>query len=90
MTKELTEQEKIWYNNWVKRITNDSGKCIRPQYNVIEKVGDWSLLCDIHVIGDRAVHEFRVEKLSYLIELYPGISLEEAKEQFKDIVRNDY
>lgn len=71
-------------------ITDDYGEALLPQYRVIEQRGNWRLLYDQHVVGEKARHEFRIVKIPHDILLYPGISLEEAKRRFEEIIENDY
>ena len=70
-------------------ITDDHGKATSPQYRVIERRGNWLLLFDIHVVGNLARHEFRIQKLRHDIALYPEITLEEAKKRFTEKVEAD-
>lgn len=90
MKTPLIEQELEWIKNHDHRITDDYGRPTRPPYTVVAKDGMWTLLCAIHVVGDKAVHEFIVEKCTNRIQIYPGVSLEEATKRFKEIVANDY
>lgn len=70
-------------------ITDDNGKAVLPQFRVIEQRGKWFLLADIHVLGNLAMHEFRIQKLTHDIALYPGITLDEAKKRFFEKVEAD-
>jgi hypothetical protein len=70
-------------------ITDDNGQATSPQYRVIERRGNWLLLFDIHVVGNLARHEFRIQKLRHDIALYPEITLEEAKKRFTEKVEAD-
>lgn len=70
-------------------ITDDNGKPLRPQYRVIEQIGNWYLLYDQHQSGEAVRHEFRIQKLRHDIALYPGISLAEAQKRFRELVEAD-
>lgn len=63
-------------------ITDDYGVATTPQYRVLEQRGNWFLLYDQQVVGNKVVHEFRIQKLKHDIYLYPGISLQDAKRIF--------
>jgi hypothetical protein len=70
-------------------ITDDHGKAIHDQRRVVEQKGNWQLIYDQHQIGNKVVHEFRIQKLRHDIALYPGITLEEAKQRFLEKVEAD-
>lgn len=70
-------------------ITDDHGQANLKQYRVIEQVGNWYLLYDQYQIGNHAHHEFRIQKLKHDIALYPGISLSEAQQRFREKVGED-
>jgi hypothetical protein len=70
-------------------ITDDHGKAIHDQRRVVEQKGNWKLIYDQHQIGNKVVHEFRIQKLRHDIVLYPGITLEEAKQRFSEKVEAD-
>ena len=70
-------------------ITDDNGQALRPQYRVIEQIGNWHLLYDQLQSGDTVRHEFRIQKLRHDIALYPGISLAEAQKRFRERVEAD-
>lgn len=71
-------------------ITDDHGQATLKQYRVIEQIGNWYLLYDQHQIGNHAHHEFRIQKLKHDIALYPGISLSEAQQRFREKVKEDH
>ena len=70
-------------------ITDDHGKALLPQYQVIEQRGNWLLLYDQLRNGEAVRHEFRIQKLRHNIALYPGISLAEAQKRFRERVEAD-
>lgn len=70
-------------------ITDDYGQAMRPQYRVIEQCGKWVLLYDQHQLGKVVRHEFRIQKLTHDIALYPGITLAEAQKRFREKVEAD-
>jgi hypothetical protein len=72
-----------------KPLTDDHGKALLPQYQVIEQQGRWQLIYDQHQIGNTVQHEFRILKLRHDISIYPGISLIEAKKWFRERVESD-
>jgi hypothetical protein len=57
-----------------------------PEMQVVESIGNWHLLYDQHVVGDTCVHEFRIQRITNDIALYPGITLEEAIRRFRERV----
>ena len=79
-----TQQEKMM------PITDDNGQALRPQYQVIERQGNWFLLYDQRQLGNSVRHEFRIQKLQHDIMLYPGITLAEAQRRFQEKVESDY
>lgn len=70
-------------------ITDDHGKAIHDQRRVVEQKGNWQLIYDQYQIGNKVVHEFRIQKLRHDIVLYPGITIEEAKQRFSEKVEAD-
>ena len=70
-------------------ITDDHGQALRPQYRVIEQQGQWQLLYDQHQVGETVRHEFRIQKMTHDIALYPGITLAEAQKRFREKVEAD-
>ena len=84
----LAEPEQAEQQNTMP-ITDDNGKALRPQYQVVEQRGNWFLLYDQHQIGNTVRHAFRIEKLQHNILLYPGISLAEAKKRFHEKMEAD-
>jgi hypothetical protein len=72
-----------------KPLTDDHGKALLPQYQVIEQHGRWQLVYNQHQIGNWMRHEFRILKLRHDIELYPDISLIEAQKRFRERVESD-
>ena len=82
--KQALKQEKTM------PITDDHGKAIHDQRQVVEQRGNWRLIYDKHQIGNTVHHEFRIQKLRYDIALYPGISLAEAKKRFAEKVEADH
>ena len=79
-----TQQEKMM------PITDDNGQALRPQYQVIERQGNWFLLYDQRQLGNSVRHEFRIQKLQHDIMLCPGITLAEAQRRFQEKVESDY
>ena len=71
-------------------ITDDHGQALRPQYRVIEQQGQWQLLYDQHQVGEAVRHEFRIQKMTHDIALYPGITLAEAQKRFREKVEADH
>ena len=71
-------------------ITDDHGQALRPQYRVIEQHGQWQLLYDQHQVGETVRHEFRIQKMTHDIALYPGITLAEAQKRFREKVEADH
>lgn len=84
--REAMEQQK---ENTIP-ITDDHGQANLKQYRVIEQVGNWCLLYDQHQIGNHVHHEFRIQKLKHDIALYPGVSLSEAQQRFREKVKEDH
>lgn len=70
-------------------VTNDHGAAKVKQYRVIKSVGKWHLVADIHVIGDTAVHEFRIQRITHDIQIYPGASLDYALGRFDEIAARE-
>ena len=70
-------------------ITDDHGKALLPQYQVIEQSGNWLLLYDQMQDGEKVRHEFRIQKLRHDVALYPGITLAEAQKRFRERVEAD-
>lgn len=70
-------------------ITDDHGKALLPQYQVIEQRGNWVLLYDQMQDGEKVRHEFRIQKLRHDVALYPGITLAEAQKRFRERVEAD-
>ena len=70
-------------------ITDDHGKALLPQYQVIEQSGNWLLLYDQMRVGEKVRHEFRIQKLRHDVALYPGITLAEAQKRFRERVEAD-
>ncbi len=70
-------------------ITDDHGKALHDQRRIIEQRGKWRLIYDQHQIGNTVHHEFRIQKLTNDIVLYPGITLDEAKKRFAEKVEAD-
>ncbi len=70
-------------------LTDDHGKALHDQRRVIDQRGKWRLIYDQHQIGDTVHHEFRIQKLTHDIVLYPGITLDEAKKRFAEKVEAD-
>ena len=68
------------------RRTDDCGKPVKNQMRVIEQRGKWFLLYDQHVVGNKVNHEFRIQKCTHDIALYPGITLQEATTRFLEKV----
>ena len=89
--KPLTEDEILAEQAEKKKmpITDDHGKAIHDQRRVVEQKGNWQLIYNQHQIGNKVVHEFRIQKLRHDIVLYPGITLEEAKQRFSEKVEAD-
>ncbi len=73
-----------------KPITDDFGNVLLPQYRVIESRNSWHLLYNQIQVGEKVHHEFRAVKIPHDIVLYPGITLEDAKRRFHELVDNDY
>lgn len=71
-------------------MTDDYGVPLKPQYRVIEKRLNWYLLYDQMQSGEAVRHEFRIVKMPHDIGLYPGITLDEARKRFHEVVENDY
>lgn len=71
-------------------ITDDHGKALLPQYQVIEQSGNWLLLYDQMQVGEKVRHEFRIQKLRHDVALYPGITLAEAQKRFRERVEADH
>lgn len=71
-------------------ITNDHGKALLPQYQVVEQSGNWMLLYYQMQVGEEVRHEFRIQKLRHDIALYPGITLAEALKRFREKVEADH
>jgi hypothetical protein len=71
-------------------ITDDHGKALHDQRQVIEQRGEWRLIYDQHKIGNTVHHEFRIQKLKHDSALYPGITLAEAKKRFYEKVEADH
>ena len=71
-------------------ITDDHGKALLPQYQVIEQSGNWLLLYDQMQVGEKVRHEFRIQKLRHDVALYPGITLSEALKRFHEKVGADH
>ena len=71
-------------------ITDDHGKALLPQYQVIEQSGNWLLLYDQMQVGEKVRHEFRIQKLRHDVALYPGITLTEAQKRFRERVEADH
>ena len=71
-------------------ITDDHGKALLPQYQIVEKTGNWVLLYDQMQAGEKVRHEFRIQNLRHDIALYPGITLSEALKRFHEKVGADH
>ena len=71
-------------------ITDDHGKALLPQYQVIEQRGNWVLLYDQMQVGEKVRHEFRIQKLRHDVALYPGTTLSEALKRFHEKVGADH
>lgn len=67
------------------QITDDHGQAILKQYRVVKSKGNLHLLCDIHVVGDKAVHEFRIQRITKDVQIYPGATLDYAMKRFEEI-----
>ena len=68
-------------------VTNEYGKATQKQYSVIKSIGKWHLVADIHVVGDTAIHEFRIQRILNDIQIYPGATLDYALKRFEEVVK---
>ena len=68
-------------------MTDDNGNPrMRPMRHV-ESIGNWHLLFDSHVVGDKVVHQFVIEKVTNSISIFPGATLEEARKRLKELAK---
>lgn len=90
LLKELEWQAKERGQENKMPITDDHGKAIKPQYQVVKTSGNWRLCYDQMQVGEAVRHEFRIRKMTHDIALYPGITLEEAIKRFDERVEADH
>lgn len=55
-----------------------------PQLRIIDRHGDFALLFDIHVIGNKASHSFVIEHSKKRVAVHDNISLAKAKRLFQE------
>lgn len=72
-----------------RRLTDDYGRSLCDQRRLVAERGKWRLLYDQHVLGNTAVHQFVIQKITHDVLLYPGITLQEAMQRFEEIVGAD-
>lgn len=56
---------------------------------IVEKHGRWILYSIVRADSKTDEREFVIERVTNHIQLYPGITTEDAKKYFKEVVDND-